>query len=67
MHVTLVKCTLRLMGEAVKSLGVLSGVNVSKYVARTCMMKKVVVQDLRKPMKMLKKCGIWYIQIVFKH
>jgi len=27
----------------------------------------VVIQDLSERMKMLKKCGIWYIQLMFKY
>jgi len=38
-------------------------INCSKKVARTWnMMKKVVVQDVKEPMKMIKKCGMWCIQ-----
>jgi hypothetical protein len=48
------------MGEKLlKSQVFLSGINSSKWVARTWkMMKEVVIQDFREPMKMLKNCGI---------
>jgi hypothetical protein len=37
--------------------------NGSKRIARTWdMTKDVVVQDLTEPMKVFRKCGIWYIQ-----
>jgi hypothetical protein len=46
----------------------LSDINGSKGIARRCtMMKEAVVQDLTKPMKMLKKCEIWCIQQTYKY
>jgi hypothetical protein len=53
------------MGENLERVNsVLSGINSSKRVARMWKtVKEVVVQDLTNPMKKLKKCGIWCIQI----
>jgi hypothetical protein len=53
------------MGEKLrKSKMFLSGINCAKRVARTWEMRKeVAAQDLTESMKMLKKCGFWYIQI----
>jgi hypothetical protein len=65
MQVTLVQCCPRLVGgEAVESQLYSSGMNVKKRVARMWkMMKEVIVQNITERMKMLKKSGIWYIQM----
>jgi len=50
------------MGGSYESEVFLSSINGSKRVTRTWkLMKDVVDQDLREPMKILKKFGIWCI------
>jgi len=45
----------------------LSGINDSKRIARMWKItEEVDVQDLTEPMKIVKKCGIWCIQIDFQ-
>jgi hypothetical protein len=55
-------------GEAMKKFKVfLSGINDSKRIARMWKItEEVDVQDLTEPMKIVKKCGIWCIQIDFQ-
>jgi len=51
-------------GEAMKRSSVLEWYKRFERVARTWkMMKEVVVQYLTEPIKMLKKCGIWCVQM----
>jgi len=62
MQVTLVHCSPRL-GKSYEKV-FMNDLNGSKTVVRTWnIMKQVVVQDLKEPMKMVKKCGIWRIQV----
>jgi len=61
MQVALVQCSPSLMDE---SQVFLNGINSSKRVMSTWKMTKgVFIQDLTELMKLLKKCGIWCIQI----
>jgi hypothetical protein len=59
MQVTLAQCSLRLMGGTVKKSGVFGDINGLKRAVRTWkMMKEVVIQDLKEPMKISKESGI---------
>jgi hypothetical protein len=57
--------SLRIMGEKLGTRqAFLSGINSSKLVTRTWkMIKDVVIHNITQPKKVLKKCGIWCIQI----
>jgi hypothetical protein len=65
MQVIHVQCFPKFIREKLRKVQCfLIGINGLKRVTRSWkMMKAVVFQDVAEPMKMLKKCGIWYIKI----